>query len=132
MEHPRYDGWIAEYLKAHDGFVLGDCHEATTAMVTAFPELQQVRGHVICPAPWGKRAHWWCVAPDGKIIDPTRAQFTAGVLAYEPYVEGDEVRVGTCMNCGEAIWGDPQRASTDICSQRCYESYAAYLMGGPL
>lgn len=133
MRANEYAGWIADYLKEHDGFVQGRCQEACEAMVAAFPELQLVRGHAVCPAPWGMRAHWWCVTPEGTIVDPTRAQFTAGVFAYEPYEEGDDVRIGTCMNCGEGIWGQPERGGEpNFCSTACHASYAAYLQGGPL
>lgn len=40
-------------------------------MVEAFPELKRVRGHYHCP--WLSKAqpHWWCVDPDGNIVDPT-------------------------------------------------------------
>jgi hypothetical protein len=51
----------------------------------------------------GKRGHVWLVNPDGDVVDPTRGQFP-GDITYEPWEPGDEVRVGTCMQCGAGIW----------------------------
>src|SRR5688572_29828181 len=83
--------------------VLGQCAKATQEMVEAFPELKRVPGHVYTIG-WGKRAHWWCVAPDGEIVDPTVSQFVGACVDYEPFEAGHEVRVGRCMNCGDDIY----------------------------
>ena len=65
----------------------GRCKEMTDALVLEDASLRQVRGWYLCPI-WGKQAHWWCVKPDGTIVDPTVKQFpTAGVGAE--YVEFD-------------------------------------------
>jgi hypothetical protein len=100
------------------------CAEATRKLVAAFPELRRVRGHYVCPL-WGPREHWWCVAPDGSVVDPTQAQFpTRGGFEYE---ERDETRpepTGRCHNCGEYCYG----GRTDTCSAACHETYRAYLM----
>jgi hypothetical protein len=97
----RYAEWIAAYSIRQDGILLGKCREAVADMLAAFPELREVRGHVHCM--WGKRGHFWTQDLDGSIVDPTRAQFPGGI-EYEPWVEGSEVRVGKCMNCGADIW----------------------------
>ena len=51
----KYRDWITQHVQG-DGY--GQCAEVTQAMVIAFPELRQVRGHVF-DALWGERAHWW-------------------------------------------------------------------------
>ncbi len=99
---PEYADWVADYSKRHDGALLGQCEDAVKRMVEAFPELTIVRGHVFVMR-WGQRAHWWCVAPDESVVDPTAKQFPM-ILAYEPWIPGTPVRVGKCMNCGDEIY----------------------------
>jgi hypothetical protein len=122
-----YQEWIADYVK-RSPVVLGKCREAVARMRRAFPELAEVRGHVYCV--WGKRGHFWAVAPDGAIVDPTRAQFP-GPITYEPWESGDAVRVGKCMNCGEEIWAEvsdlrsvPHR---EFCGEVCEAAMARFL-----
>lgn len=70
-------------------------------MAEEFPELRVVKGTAIIPGvggltylqfdpealahperyPPAESSHWWCVAPDGTILDPTGDQFTE-VLEY--------------------------------------------------
>ena len=93
-----YEEWISQNVK-DNGY--GQCHEATEAMAQAFPELSTVRGHYECPI-WGTREHWWLVAPDGRIVDPTVEQFPSkGIGEYTPLDEEAEEPVGKCANCGE-------------------------------
>lgn len=77
----------------------GLCESVSRRMVAAFPELRLVRGHYM---PWAESKlypHWWCVAPDGTIVDPTAAQFAAvGPGDYREHV-GDEP-TGRCLECG--------------------------------
>lgn len=104
-----YDEWIAAYAdraRAAKSSVFGRCREATDEMAAAFPELRRTPGHVLV-LDWGRRAHWWLVAPDGSVVDPTAAQFPA-IIEYEPFEPGVEVRVGRCMNCGEDLYAYPQ------------------------
>ncbi len=130
--------WIRAYEERLGGpaATMGHCEHAAHQMAESFPELRVVRGHVLCPAPWGKRGHWWCVDADGQIVDPTRGQFPFAdeQLVYEEYVDGDPVRLGVCMDCGAAIWGRPDDESIDtsFCDARCRDSYAAYLNSGDL
>lgn len=129
-----YAEWIAAYVAKHQS-LLGLCSSATTEMVAAFPELQRVPGRVLTAA-WGEREHWWCVAPDGTVVDPTASQFPGGVAEYIPWRPGSEVRVGKCINCGEVIYARPQELgkppqglySTSFCDARCYEAAAAELL----
>lgn len=116
-----YWAWIGEYVERHGGNPLGLCVNACKEMSEAFPELVTVRGHVYCS--WGKRGHVWLTDPDGNIVDPTRAQFP-DPIHYEPWAPGEEVRVGTCMNCGDGIWRalktlDEDPGSPSACSPEC-------------
>ena len=129
-----YAEWIADYLARfeHPAETLGRCQNATFEMKEAFPELEVVNGHAICPEPWGKRGHWWLVTPKGEIVDPTAAQFTCGILEYEPWKKGDPIRLGSCMNCSKTIWGPPDEGSKTICDDVCADAYAHYLKTGEL
>jgi hypothetical protein len=128
-----YAEWIEDYKTRIGDAILGTCQKAVDEMAAVFPELTKVSGHVYCPHPWGKRAHWWCTDPDGNIVDPTASQFP-GIFEYEPWVPGTEVRVGKCMNCGEDIWQavesleEAEKVSGQcICSDACEREYRAYL-----
>lgn len=108
-----YAEWIAENVAE----TYGRCAEMTLAMVTQFPELRRVRGHYHCRF-WGAREHWWCVAPDGKIIDPTAAQFPSkGHGEYIEHIEGSPEPTGKCPDCG----GYTYKGNT-FCSPECEES----------
>jgi len=125
----KYEDWIDAYEREND--VLGRCQEATEEMVKAFPELRRVPGHVETGL-WGRRAHWWLT--DGtRTIDPTRAQFinAGGILAYKPFVPGDKVRAGACMDCGAEIWVSVQSIDdspprSTFCSPACELSFIEY------
>lgn len=99
--------------------VRGKCLMYADRMLTAFPELRTVRGHV------GKVhrdcEHWWCVTPDGTVIDPTAAQFRVGSV-YIPFVEGSDEPTGVCPNCGEYCFN-----GVSVCTAECQREYAAYL-----
>lgn len=125
-----YQRWIARYLArfTRPEATLGRCHEAAHELARAFPELRVVRGHVHCG--WGKRGHWWTVTPDGEIVDPTAAQFTCGIDAYEEYRPGDDVRIGVCANCGDELWGPPGTTAPTVCGSACQDAYVAYLNAG--
>jgi hypothetical protein len=122
-----YDDWIREYFTSQSGILLGKCREAVTEMRKAFPELAEVRGHVTCA--WGRRGHFWATAPDGTIVDPTRAQFP-GPVEYEAWNPGQTVRVGRCMNCGEDIWREvtdlSQVRREEVCGDACSRELEAY------
>jgi hypothetical protein len=105
-----YDEWI---LKHWHGRARGRCAEATIAMVVAFPELRRVRGH------YDGAEHWWCVAPDGSVVDPTASQFwNNGLGEYIAWIEGSEEPVGKCINCGEYSWAS-KGGNRSVCSVRC-------------
>lgn len=123
-----YAEWITAYVASQpEGFVRGKCKEATTQMVAAFPELRVAAGFVYCT--WGRDEHFWCVTPDGVIVDPTKSQFQA-VYHYEELDLNDPktrdlVPIGKCVNCGEETY--TSSPSSEVCSQSCHDSYVAYL-----
>ncbi len=122
-----YAAWIEAYVSAQpDRFVRGKCAEATAAMIEAFPELRRAMGFAHCT--WGRDQHWWCVAPDGSIVDPTIEQFLS-VCSYEEIDPNDPealrgVPTGVCMDCG----GDVYEGKT-FCSEACERATLAYLNG---
>jgi hypothetical protein len=66
------------------------------ALIATRPDLTLVRGHYY-DAGWGEQPHWWCVAPDGTIEDPTKLQFPSeGRGIYVPFDGSVE-----CSNCGK-------------------------------
>ena len=97
-----YSDWIRGYV-AKNPHVGGLCASATLEMVKAFPELKRVAGYATTALHY-RVQHWWCVAPDGSIVDPTVRQFQGLVPEYEPWQPGMEVKVGRCMNCGDDIY----------------------------
>lgn len=127
----HYEEWIKAYVARVKSQLLGRCAEAVQEMAAAFPALRVAKGHVDVPG-WGRRGHWWLVDKDGQIVDPTAGQFPA-IFGYEEYQDGQEIRVGTCMNCGEgtyaysmaeaeAIAGCPP----SVCSPDCERALHAY------
>jgi len=96
-----YDDWIANWRRRHPR-AGGRCAQAAREMAEAFPELRVVQGRVTVPAYRGvtyvkygpptpellalppvQAPHWWCVAPNGDVLDPSGDQFSK-VFAYEP------------------------------------------------
>ncbi len=128
----EYEKWITAFCSRNEDALLGKCREAVAEMIEAFPELVEVRGHVLTV--WGKRGHIWCRTPDGEIIDPTQAQFPS-IFEYEPWVPGAEVMVGRCMNCGVVIWRsveslEEEPARESICDETCARAFDRDLRQG--
>lgn len=128
-----YEEWIESYVsRQHERFVRGKCKEACEEMVKAFPELRLAAGfaHVT----WGQDEHWWCVALNGAIVDPTKSQFHfSEVFQYEELDLADpktkqRIPIGKCPNCGDRIY--PGGYSASICSEDCEKSYVSYLNSG--
>ena len=96
----------------------GKCKELSESMVLSNPSLRIVRGFYVCPM-WGKQPHWWCISPDGTIVDPSVRQFpTAGVGAE--YVEFDG-----CIECEYCHKSVPEKNAYSVehhvyCSGECY------------
>ncbi len=116
-----YAEWIAAYVAKHDGFVRGKCKKATEEMIATFPELRKAAGFVYCR--WGRDQHWWCVDPDGTIVDPTAAQFQGYIYGYKELdfadpEDVDSIPIGKCANCGGPIYRTSERTDT-VCSNIC-------------
>ena|ERR1019366_3033477 len=119
---PKHAAWIERYVKAHQ-YLRGLCGPATKEMVEAFPELKRAAGFA------DGVEHFWCVAPDGEVVDPTGAQFgVCQIIEYSPFKPGDEVRIGTCMECGSPILAavdtldNPNHHKT-FCDKDCQTSF---------
>lgn len=112
----KYANWIAEQTQP----VYRRCEAATQEMVDAFPELRRVRGHYFDGH--HDHPHWWCVAPDGSVIDPTAAQFSA-IGFYEEWDKPEPT--GKCPNCGGYVFD-----SGTVCSDQCARQYEAYCLRG--
>ena len=104
---PRYQRWIDENAPKDARTARGRCGVETRAMCAAFPELRAAGGYYY-GATERPSQHWWCIAPDGTIVDPTAIQFVdptaiqfadRGAGCYEELAPEDHPR-GKCMNCG--------------------------------
>jgi hypothetical protein len=116
--NPEYAAWIA----ANVDKPYGTCREATHAMVVFFPELRRARGFYDCWV-WGERTHWWCVASDGSIVDPTAAQFPSrGLAPYREITDESEIPTGACLNCGGFVFG-----GQTFCSDACGDETDRYM-----
>lgn len=110
----QYAEWITHHVSAA---CAGQCAEVTLAMCAEFPELTRVRGHYY-DVVWGERQHWWLVATDGAVIDPTASQFpTKGRGVYIAWEEGQEEPTGKCLECGSLCYG-----GASVCSAVCEQS----------
>ncbi len=125
--HVTYLAWIENYVaRQTQRFVRGKCDEATREMVKTFPELRRACGFVFVM--WGRDEHWWCVAPDGSVVDPTAEQFgPVGVLDYEELNlknPDDVARIptGKCMDCGE-----PTYLGKTFCNDLCERATRDYM-----
>ena len=122
-----YRAWIDAYVASQpNGFVRGKCDKATQMMVEAFPELRRVAG--FAHVSWGRDQHWWCVAPDGTIVDPTASQFQGGLADYEELdldKDQDRIPTGVCMDCGDDTYG-----GKTFCSDICERATLNYLNTG--
>lgn len=64
--------------------------------------------------------HWWCLTPEGQIIDPSVAQFgevtEANPLVYTPFnPDTHKIIIGKCMNCGWEIYGLEAEGPLSVC-----------------
>lgn len=110
----EYLAWIVANGFDNEAAAYGRCAETTDAMVVEFPELARVRGHYFDRL-WGRREHWWCISPDGEIVDPTAAQFPSrGTGRYVQWIEGSPEPTGKCHNCGAEVFG-----GANFCDEEC-------------
>jgi len=114
----KYEDWIRDNVEE----TFGTCADVTREMRIVFPELKRVRGHYYCLA-WGERQHWWLVAPNGDIVDPTADQFpTKGSGPYDEWDEGSPEPTGKCLECGTLCFDGKQ-----FCGKSCEGATLAYL-----
>ncbi|MBK9952853.1 MAG: hypothetical protein IPP10_15500 [Candidatus Competibacteraceae bacterium] len=97
----KYQTWIEEHYPTPESARL-HCAEATAAMITKFPELRRVRGHAFIGLSF--RTHWWCVASDGTIVDPTAHQWALLPLQYNVIPNDAEEPHGKCYECGVLLF----------------------------
>lgn len=120
----KYQDWIERCYPTSDSAKC-ECEEGTKLMSTCFPELTVVRGQISVEEPYGlpptKTTHWWCVTPDGKVVDPTGHQYPTKILLYEPVDDTKEEPTGKCMNCGDICY-----KGNNLCSEECKSEF----MGG--
>ena len=123
----KYAQWILEYVIGEDHFVRGKCAAATLGMVKAFPELKRVAG--FAHVEWGSDQHWWCVAPDGTVVDPTSSQFPRKIryeqLDLDNPVTKSRIPTGKCPECGKHVFNNES-----FCGDSCSKSYEKYIMSG--
>lgn len=95
----------------------GKCKEFCEELIKTDSTLQLVRGYYYCPY-WGKQAHWWCVKPDGTIVDPTVKQFPSNGIGayYEPFDGTIE-----CAQCGKVVKEEEAHINGNYgcCSYQC-------------
>lgn len=126
-ESSQFIAWIERYVAAQPHrFVRGKCAEATTLMIQDFPQLRRTGGfaHWAIPSRDIHDQHWWCVTPEGIIVDPTAEQFEGSIVKvrYEELdltKEEDRLRIpiGKCMGCGEPTFQGGY--AYNFCSERC-------------
>lgn len=117
----NYQQWIAAHQPTDPR---GLCVMMTLKMVEAFPELRRVRGHYYCPMSGEQYTHWWLMAADGSIIDPTADQFlSCGAGVYEEYAGPEPT--GKCLDCGALLFGP-----LTFCDATCAYRTAQYLAQG--
>ena len=121
----KYERWILENYPTPKDCLLA-CREATEDMISFFPELKRVRGLAHVKEPRGlpptKAPHWWCVSPEGEIIDPTSLQYPLGIERYDPVDETRGEPTGKCMECGNISYN-----KETFCSKTCEKNFLNYL-----
>lgn len=116
-----YEEWIKDYVTSVDGNTRGKCGAASEAMKLQFSELRLACGfaHTL----WGPQQHWWCVAPDGRIVDPTRSQFPGSIVdEYEELdreKDVDRIPIGVCYWCSGDIFPRSYNGNETFCSAKC-------------
>lgn len=132
---PKYAAWIKAYrdsVGARGGIsTAGLCGAATAAMVLDFPELRRARGYARSARDGWRHTHWWCVAAEGEIVDPTADQFDVfgGVVRYEEHDDKlhGPLPMGKCPDCGNYVYEDDPARYDAFCNRECHDRTVAYL-----
>lgn len=95
----------------------GKCKELSEAEVARDPSLRLVRGHYFCPLWNREEPHWWCVRPDGAIVDPSARQFPSKGTGIYTEFNG----MVSCAQCGKEVPEEEARFDSRyaFCSSRC-------------
>jgi len=120
-----YNSWIQDNYPDPQSARL-QCLEATEKMVSVFPELKRVRGLAAVKEPHDfpptRTPHWWCVTPEGSIVDPTAHQYPTHIISYSESDESKGPPTGKCPNCGDLCYDGGY-----LCSDKCDKEYMDYL-----
>lgn len=117
--------------------VRAQCKQFSAEFCAQFPELRMQAGFFGAD-PTGPDVmpdfsyveHWWCVTPDGEIVDPTRAQFGDSTGQYWPYDENvHKIQIGRCINCGDYIYGLKKDGPASVCGLDCEVALEQYYGG---
>jgi hypothetical protein len=116
---------MSEQNKTNYELYRGRCKELSEAAIAADPTLTLVRGHYYCPIWNSEEQHWWTVAQDGTINDPSKLQFpSAGLGVYTPFSG-----YISCSECGKDVL--EENASIDgryaFCSYKCHGRFIGVL-----
>ncbi len=104
----------------------GKCQQMSEAAAAADPTLRVVRGHYLCPI-WGEQEHWWCVKPDGTVVDPTSAQFPSRGLGEYREWDGKV----SCAECHKVMTLDQVGSAEGryaFCSSGCHGRFVGVFL----
>lgn len=95
----KYQDWIEKNVPKE---CQGSCLHYAKMMKADFSELE-----IFGQADIFAQGHYWCVSPDGAVVDPTISQFDGRTPDYSRCLHEDFF-VGSrkCHWCGEAVWPD--------------------------
>lgn len=103
----KYQDWIDENILDTADIL---CLEWSGLMAQVFPELKLAEGSVL--ADDDRFWHFWCIDPDGEIVDPTACQFDE-IIRYR--FEKYPTATGICPVCGNNTY-----LGNTCCSVPCY------------
>ena len=127
----KYQAWIDANCP-DPKLTLGRCKQFALKMKEAFPELRVTNGFVTLLLYDEALTHWWCVTPDGVIVDPTAGQYIwngTPIAEYEEITDDhDERRFPKvkCMECGEYYYVKPELNGT-MHTKACESAFIADL-----
>jgi len=118
--------WVKANVPSEPENVRYRCQEFSEVLAKEFPSLRLAAGF------YDGRHHWWCVAPDGTIVDPTAHQFPSlGFAEYEEVAKEDRP-LQRCMGCGGDVYrklhdGTVNRFAPNFCNEACAWNTEDYL-----
>ena len=107
------------------------CRELADKLVEQFPELRRAAGYYTPLGETAPVAHWWCVAPDGSIVDPSAHQFLCMGEGEYAEVKEENLPLQPCMGCGGDVFrmngGTKNEFAPEFCSRPCHDLTMATL-----